>query len=128
MDHGVPHQGRRRTEIAADGEEVEGAERPHKAFQRAVLRPVPGARRILGWLGRIDVLSELRIKTPEINQFGGSINFCLPDILSCAYQKRNKRIEEKMKTKSKSSDENRKGRGRICVLKRASFPKYIAVR
>ena len=75
-DHGVAHHCGRTGEVAADGREVERRHRVDEAFQRPVIRLVPGGVRADRLL-RVERFGECGVEAPEINQLAGGIDFRL---------------------------------------------------
>ena len=75
-DDRVAHQRRRGREVAADGREVERADGEDEALERAVLQPVPDARRRHGLL-RVDARQVVGVEAPEVDQLGGGVDLGL---------------------------------------------------
>ena len=73
---GVPHQGRRAGEVAANRREVERRHRVDEAFEGPVFHLVPDGMRAVGLL-RQQFLCKRDVESPEINQLGSRIDLRL---------------------------------------------------
>ena len=80
---GVAHERRGRREVAGDRGEVERREGKDEPFQRAVLDLVPDGRGREGLLG-VEILRELGVETPEVDQLAGGVDLGLVDRLGLA--------------------------------------------
>ena len=72
----LPMRRRSGAEIACDGGEVEGGNGENEPFQGAVFKAVESLLE-RGRLIGVDSIHEIRIETPEIDQFTGRVDFRL---------------------------------------------------
>ena len=81
--HGVAHDRRRDCEVASDRREVEGADREHESLERAVIHAIPGSGGGHG-LRLAELLAEMHVPAPEVDQFAGRVDLRLVDALALA--------------------------------------------
>ena len=83
----VPHQRRGARQVAGDRREVERRDREDEALERAVLEPVPDARRRQGLLG-VDPRHELDVEAQEVDQLARRVDLGLMRGLRLAEHRR----------------------------------------
>ena len=81
--HGVAHHRRRGRQVAADRGEVERRHREDEPLEGAVLDAVPHARRG-DRLVLVDLLHEVGVEAPEVDELAGGVDLGLEDGLGLA--------------------------------------------
>ena len=86
-DHRVAHQRRRRRQVAADRREVERRHRVDESLERAVVHLIPHARAADRLLA-VELLREVRVEAPEVDQLARRIDLGLERRLRLAEHRR----------------------------------------
>jgi hypothetical protein len=87
------HEGRGRAQVATDRGKVERGDGEDESFQGPVLETVPDAGSVLWRLRGVNLRSIGAVEAPEVAQLGGSVNLCLPNVLSLANHGGGKSLE-----------------------------------